>query len=298
MIQQYQQQEQKKESEQKPDPLFYKLASFMFSENYCKRRKPFSRVKEGQEDHNLVGVLFCTQPNAGNYCRKDISFRNFDSMDSLLQKVISEQREDGGYVLDGQSLSDKVYFRTDTAIMKKFNLDEQGIDIFLEKKLPFDFTYLTGEDGLVKKKAGTKTRTAVSMGLLGNSGSTYLIRQTSYDGTSIGKLVQFGKNGLEKEFFMLKTDTPVESDFYFDSKEKVIGVVRDFAEQAVYYVKPAELDNFVKNKEELKLYTPTEALPKEPVDANNYSFNLNTLYKCFNYFVNTIDKINEVFTFN
>jgi hypothetical protein len=243
------------------DHLFYRLANFMFNENYCKRRIKSNGIKEGEEDPNLVGLLLCTQKNARQFCRKNIEYREFSSMDDVLEQILYEQKSDGGYVLDGTTLSNKVYFRTDSAIGGKFDIGEQEIDTFLESYLPEDFTFISGKANQEGsgKKAGTKTRTAIAMGLLADKGNSYLIRQTKYDGTNIGKLVSFGEKGVDKEFFLYKTNDAVDSDFYFDSREKVIGVVKDYKSNEKYFIKPKELSQYLENKGELRLYKPEEA---------------------------------------
>ncbi|HSU72275.1 MAG TPA: hypothetical protein VLJ21_00310 [Candidatus Binatia bacterium] len=198
------------------DPLFRYLVKFSVVENFYKRR---TSVRDGDENHKLIAPLIIRDlPTVRMHVKQALKFRPLESLD-LRQTFIDEAGKDGAYVLEKRMLSNKVFMHNlvqsvlrDGAIRTIENLQE--------KYLPSD--YLDKNTDII----GTKTQNALCAGLRG--GRAYLVKQTAFGHTGMGKVCLFDHTGLRAEFFLMQDlDTAHPASHYFHPLKRIIGFLNE-----------------------------------------------------------------------
>lgn len=200
------------------DPLFRYLVKFSIVENFYKRALR-SSTKDGDENAKLIAPLIIRDlPTVKMHVKQQMTFRPLDSLD-LRQTFVDEAGKDGAYILDKRTMSNKVFIHNlvqsvlrDGAIRTIENLQA--------KYLPSD--YLDKDTDLI----GTKTQNALCAGLRG--GRAYLIKQTAFGHTSMGKVCLFDHTGLRAEFYLLQDlDHTRPTGHYFHPLKRIIGVLNE-----------------------------------------------------------------------
>jgi len=238
------------------DNIFISLVDRLYK-NYEIAKSQIHEVEEGVENKDIIGVLLVNCEHGAQLCNRKPKFREYNSLDDIMESVINERKDDGGYVMqvteDGKyHLSNKNLFAPEPPLMQKFGLRKLwDIEPFLLKYLPEDFTHCDEHEINI----GAKTTAGLSAALVGGVGKTYFLKQTAYDGTGTGKLVVFGEKGTECELFLLKTDEPgINPEYVVDidhkTGEKVVNVMvtykfdeklNDLVEMEEVYLKPEEV---------------------------------------------------------
>lgn len=292
------------------DPVFRTLVQFNVLENYLRRTVAETanrdssvstkKAREGDErEKELIGILMLKhrrgiQPHSSgplNYSKIDLA--------DLPAKLVRESKsytdehernhpyKDGGYVVkEGKNgsltISDKHIFHNYlTAALKAYNKANPGNKIrnfskLAEMLVPNDFSCHDASSLVI----GSKSQMALA------AGDAYLVKQSIYDGTEVGKVVKVGKmlQGVEAEFFLYKV-RPFEMHKYLDlkeddfinPKEKVIGILRtyepgtDKSVRKEYVVTPKDLGI---SSDVVKLHVRPRAkvasLPRVTALAANY----------------------------
>lgn len=104
----------------------------------------------------------------------------------------------------------------------------QSIDELLEKYLPADF--MSADGNIPAYEVGTKTANALLTAYALNKGvdkgvRTIIVKRTAYD-LGMGKVVEFGKKGLIREFFFQYA--PEHQGSFVDEEHKIVGVLREY----------------------------------------------------------------------
>jgi hypothetical protein len=243
------------------DALFWNLSKLLrrnYENNY--------RVEQGDEnkEKGIVGVLLSTHEDGIRLVDDTPVFEDYGNMNGVLEEITRISKKDGAHLWRGNSeLSRKVMFAYVKKLTEKFGIDESGITRLLKRYVPYDFSKVGGttEEDI---EIGAKTKAAIATALVGKNGDCYFLKQTVYDGTSIGKLCKFGKQGLEYELFAIKTENKFAADFYLDQEESVVLTFKTYQfndkKQRVektgeYLVKPRDLlDYWSGNVRQMHLY--------------------------------------------
>jgi len=92
--------------------------------------------------------------------------------------------------------------------------------------LPPDFLR-HGTQGSSEDLIGTKTQNALCAGLRGGRG--YLLKQTAYGHTGLGKVCLFDHTGLRAEFFLMQDlDRKHPTGHYFHPLKRIVGVLHEY----------------------------------------------------------------------
>ncbi len=240
------------------DPVFRALVQFNVLENYFRRtvagttEKGSSvstkKIREGDErEKELVGVIMLKhrrgiQPHSSG----PLTYGKV-TLSDLPAKLVRESKSytdnhnckhpyrDGGYVIrendDGSlTVSDKhIFHNYMTVALKQYNKANPSRRIrnfskLAEMLVPKDFSSSDGSSLAI----GSKSQMALA------AGDAYLIKQSVYDGTEVGKVVKIGKmlEGIDGEFFLCKVPESnskyIKEDDFIDPKERVVGVLRAY----------------------------------------------------------------------
>ena len=109
-----------------------------------------------------------------------------------------------------------------------FPAGKGNLDDLLEKYLPTNF--MSADGSTPAYEVGTKTANALLTAYVLNRGidrgvRTIIVKRTAYD-FGMGKVAEFGKNGLTREFFF-KYD-PEHTGPFIDEEHKIVGVLREY----------------------------------------------------------------------
>jgi hypothetical protein len=204
------------------DSLFRYLVKFSIVENYYKRAL-YSRIRDGAENHDLIAPLIVRDLSTiRTHVRQNLEFRKLGDID-LKHTLIAEAKKDGAYVLDGRTLSNKVYLQN---VVQKVLRDKgvKTIENMQKHFLPEDFLHdVKKHNDLI----GTRTQNAISAGLLG--GKSYVVKQTAYGHSGLGKVCVFDKTGIAAEFFLKKdAESRLPSAHYYHPLRKIVGVLHEY----------------------------------------------------------------------
>lgn len=200
------------------DPLFRYLVKFSVVENFYKRALR-SATRDGDENHKIIAPLIIRDlPTVRMHVKQELKFRPLESLD-LRQTFIDEAGKDGAYILEKRMMSNKVFVQNlvqsalrDGAI--------RTIEKLQEKYLPTD--YLDKNMDII----GTKTQNALCAGLRG--GRAYLVKQTAFGHTGMGKVCLFDHTGLRAEFYLTQDlDNVRPTGHYFHPLKRVVGVLNE-----------------------------------------------------------------------
>ncbi|MFH1332115.1 MAG: hypothetical protein ABIH63_02410 [archaeon] len=262
------------------DPVFKTLVQFNVLENYFRRtvaetaKKGSSvytkKVREGDErEKELIGILMLKHRRGiQSHSSGPLSYSKINLTD-LPAKLVKESKtytdehqrnhpyRDGGYVVKEGSngsvtISDKhVFHNYLTVTLKAYNKANPDSKIrtfsqLAELLVPKDFSSHDASSLAI----GSKSQMALA------AGDSYLIKQSVYDSTEVGKVVKVGKmlQGVEAEFFLYRVE-PSDTEKYMDlkeedfinPKEKVIGILRtykpgtDKSVRAEYVITPKDI---------------------------------------------------------
>jgi hypothetical protein len=245
------------------DPIFRALSQFNVLENYLRRtvaektKKGLSestnenKVREGDErQKELIGMLMLKHRrgiqshSSGPINYSAIPFTDLPA--KLVRESVSYVDEagkkhpykDGGCVVkEGKNqwltISDKHvfhnYLKKSLTAYNKANPNNKlrSFSQLAEMLVPNDFSAHDGSSLSI----GSKSLMAIA------AGDSYVIKQTVYDGTEVGKVVKVGKmlEGIDAEFFLYKVPDQELNDYthlndedFFNPKEKVVGVLRTY----------------------------------------------------------------------
>ncbi len=278
----------------KQDNAFRALVALNVLENYFRRTVAektkngsleYTKVREGDErDNKLVGLLMLKhrrgiQHHSTGHIKYGEKIKFAELGEKLVREASSHKDgdgknhpyKDGGYVIkegkDGSSIvSDKhVFHNYLTKSLREYNKvnKDNKLKNFLrlaEMLVPTDFSASDGSSLII----GSKSQMALA------AGDSYLVKQTVYDGTEVGKVVKVGKmlEGVEAEFFLYKIlDSEIQKyshlkeEAFFNPKEKVIGILRtykpglDKSVRNEYVITPKEIGI---EQEIIRQYVPQE----------------------------------------
>jgi hypothetical protein len=159
--------------------------------------------------------------------------------------------------------------KTITPIKSEFCNDVKDMDQLLETHLPYNFASADGSVSVYE--VGTKTASAaLNADVLNHPQDkglrALLVKRTAYGDLRMGKIAEFGPEGLTREFFF--EYAPEHTGPFVDEERKIIGVLRDnyhhvdgeLVPQNEYYV------SFSPKRE--VLYTPvSDAVPRRAYAA-------------------------------
>lgn len=272
------------------DPLFVELARTLVQQNYYetvfKRQK--GSLREMREDDELTPVLlFVNTPGIEDMVYDDeTGFRGVGLAD--LGALIVHETDpdgfvdeydhyqdpsvDGGYFVrrfdDGRMLvsREKDYFEEFGLALQAHNLaypgkpEEKFKDLLLHY-LPGDFLSVR-RDSFKPHLVGTRTRAALAAALSGASKTkSYIVKQTVYDGVT-GKLVRFGNDGIEMEFFLYRmspTDEDIDLIESYHPVHAIQGVLRVYNgkdDRQTYSLGPSKLGRLTVPAPAHKVGTP------------------------------------------
>ncbi len=271
----------------KPDTIFRSLVEFNILENYFRRtvavktKKNSSgstKAREGDErQKELIGVLMLKHRRGIQaHSSGQITYSKI-SLSQLHNKLVKESASytdgdgrrhhfaDGGYVFKEKNgelmISDKhIFHNYMTKALKEYNKanPEKKVKNFSElakKLVPKDFTHSDGSSLII----GSKSQMALA------AGDSYLVKQTVFDGTEVGKVVKIGK-GVEAEFFLYEVPESelhryahLKKTDFFNYGKRVIGILRtyspglDKSERNEYVITPKDLGI---EQEIIRLFVP------------------------------------------
>lgn len=206
------------------DALFRYLVKFSIVENFYKRALRRS-VRDGEENYGLVAPMIIRDlPSVRDHVRQRLSFRPIAEL-NLRKTFLDERHKDGAYVMDKRTISNKIYLQNlvqsvlrDTQVQTVENLHS----LFLPDDFMEHHAKKPSEDLI-----GTKTQNALCAGLRGGRG--YLVKQTAYGATGMGKICVFDGTGLRAEFFLAREyRTLYPSSTYFHPLKRIVGYVREY----------------------------------------------------------------------
>ncbi len=120
-----------------------------------------------------------------------------------------------------------------TRVKSEFNNNYEGnLDSLLESSLPSNF--LSTDSSMPVYEVGTKTASAVLMAYALNQRQdkgvkTLIIKRTPYGQLGLGKVAEFGKQGLTREFFF--EYAPEHQGQFIDEEHKIVGVLREYQKE-------------------------------------------------------------------
>ena len=211
------------------DRIFSLLVQMHTEKNFLEAKKKVKLydIEEGHENNNSIGLFVVG--NSGNVLDltdDDVVFYDIENLD--LKKFLldhSEPKKDGAVIMSDTKISDNVFFSG--ALRKALKtLNLKSVQELLRMLLPHDFSKTDAE----KIEVGNKTRTALSIPIVAEGSKTYIMKKSAYkdidEGT--GKVVKFGRLGIEMEFFfMYDSFAPLSDNFFFDDK-KTIGMLKTY----------------------------------------------------------------------
>lgn len=238
----------------KADPVFKSLVHFNIFQNYFEEtlNKGVKDAPEGKERRtDLVGVLMLTyRKGIQSHSSGPIEYSKIklSELGSKLKKESDEytddsgvvhKYDDGAYVIKqdkhGFEISDKHIFHNYIhQALRSYNKSnpERKAKNFLELAkmlVPEDFS----SSDCSSMKLGSKSQMALAAAFSNPKTPSYLVRQTVYDGTAVGKVVKVGK-GVEAEFFLYKipdselSKYDLKEEDFFNPSDRVIGVLRTY----------------------------------------------------------------------
>lgn len=118
--------------------------------------------------------------------------------------------------------------KTITPIKSEFRNDAEDMDSLLDTHLPYNFASKEGSVSVYE--VGTKTaNAALNADILNHpkdkSLRTLLVKRTAYGNLGMGKLAEFGPEGLTREFFF--EYMPEHTGPFVDEERKIVGILRD-----------------------------------------------------------------------
>ncbi len=265
------------------DPILFALLRVNLEHNYLGHPEAAGLKHEGEENRDLVGALLIANGNRfpgphHKYTRDSIQFEHIplheDMSQALEQRII--ETKDGARIVGERSISSPLHF--DGAILDAYDelkhtalpwykraahritraspTNGTGFEALLERYLPPDYQHL-GAETLDPTELSGRTKTALAFALLG--GTSYLLRQTIYDGAHTGAVVRMEgrKDGagklvsyeLVQAFIQEGVELP-NGEAYIDADRKAAMRVRkysfDIASQQLRlmndgFIKPSEL---------------------------------------------------------
>ena len=117
-----------------------------------------------------------------------------------------------------------------TRVKSEFNNNYEGsLDDLLKSSLPSNF--LSADSSMPVYEVGTKTASAVLMAYALNQRQdkgvkTLIIKRTPYGQLGMGKVAEFDKQGLTREFFF--EYAPEHTGPFIDEEHKIIGILREY----------------------------------------------------------------------
>jgi len=137
------------------------------------------------------------------------------------------------------------------------------MDTLLEETLPTNFA--SEDESIGLEESGTKTASAVITTYALNHHKdtgvrTILVKRSAYSTAGVGKLVEFGPKGLQREFFF-RYD-PSHTGSFIDSKRKIVGVQREYQSVENEGIRRVQLqsESYVSINNGKVEYTPTASL--------------------------------------
>lgn len=276
----------------RPDRIFRALVEFNVRENYFRRtvagktKKGVAeftkKTREGDERvKELIGILMLKHRRGiHTHSSGSIKYTTLD-FSGLANKLVQESSSytdsngkrqpyhDGGYVVkenegDKLIISDKHIFHNYlTKALRECNRANpdrklKNFSKLAQMLVPKDFSSSDGSSLTI----GSKSLMALA------AGDSYVVKQTVFDGTEVGKVIKIGK-GVEAEFFLYKipkSELPkyarLTPDSFFNPKEKVIGILRTYVpglDKSVrneYVVTPKDI---AISQDFIRKYVPAEA---------------------------------------
>ncbi|MBI4981396.1 hypothetical protein HZC30_07640 [Candidatus Woesearchaeota archaeon] len=109
------------------------------------------------------------------------------------------------------------------------NYCHEDLESLLENALPKNF--LSADGSMPVYEVGTKTANAALTARVLNQRQDYgvktlVVKKTAYGELGMGKIAEFGKHGLTREFFF--EYAPQHRGPFIDEKNKIIGVLREY----------------------------------------------------------------------
>jgi len=101
--------------------------------------------------------------------------------------------------------------------------------ISLRDMLPRDFIAVETDSLLNERNLGTKTRLAIKLPQAYDRTKAFQIKRTAYGLLGIGKVTQFGPQGLEQEFFFRYE--PRSEGPFVDAEAGIVGIHRQYERQ-------------------------------------------------------------------
>ncbi|MFH1364525.1 MAG: hypothetical protein ABIH52_02610, partial [Candidatus Aenigmatarchaeota archaeon] len=178
-------------------------------------------LEEGAENEIYGGVLILADGEKLSRRMKEDHVIN-DEEDPVFHSAVqygeacfwdymeNTNRKDGAYIYDGDN----------NRIAKVWELNNRpdslaGMNIHLDDMVPKDFTYKDSRGN----EFGNKTRLAIKLPIAYPGSEAYQIKRTAYGGLGLGKVTNFGSEGLSREFFF-DTDR--------GDHRLILGVFRDY----------------------------------------------------------------------
>ncbi len=226
------------------DEVFRFLCRFTVRENFYRRTLKEGVHFEGVENQKLVGCLIVRDvPILNRHIKQGISFHAIRGMD-LAKRLCDDAHMDGAYIIEKGMLSNKVFMQNFVSDVMRYRAIT-SIEQLQQKCLPEDFLSSGTAVALETPIIGGRTQVAIAAGLCGGRG--YLIKQSAYGGLPVGKVCMFTRNGLEREFFLLRNEgAAIKDNEYFEPRRRIVGVLRTYGpikrERQEYIVLASDLD--------------------------------------------------------
>lgn len=181
---------------------------------------------KGEENHFQPSAFIAyTDKNIDSYLKNKKEYSG--SIDNLKQIILDHKKSDGALILENKEFKyEKAYiYDRIKEIFEEFNVNDY-------EELKKSKLFFSNE-----QEMGGKKLAAFALSYLTNC-HTFVLSQTRYDGTGMGKLMEFGSQGVEREFYFLKVTEEIlknnpklsnlPKEDYFDPEKQVIAVLRTY----------------------------------------------------------------------
>ena len=207
------------------DALFRYLVKLAVVENFYKRALRHG-TNDGEENHSLVAPLITRDvPTIRMHIKQELRFRQLSGID-LRETFVTETKKKPKYILEKSQLSNKVFIHNLVQSVLR-NSALRTIERLQHEFLPEDFLVHKTQGNSSEDIIGTRTQNALCAGLAGGRG--YLIKQTAYGRTGLGKVCLFNQGGLAAEFFLAQDlDTERAQETYFHPTRRIVGILNEY----------------------------------------------------------------------